>query len=814
MFLSLSVGEQSPVIAYSNPVRNGAGVIIGVAVLSVRATALWDLLRSINDRAGNASYGVLLDRYGIRVAHGTRDDLLFRPAGPLAPEEIARLVAEKRFDTRTQELLSRPARSPVQFSLARAPFIETEQETVSRYVAANQSWNLSVARRLSEVPWTLFVLVPESSVYAPVDELLLIGLGSALVIAALALILGFALSKRILAPLREVNQAAAALTRGQLDTRVAVNTGDEVGTLAGAFNKMAASLETNQSELEDRVKQRTLELERANEELTAQREELITQRAELQAQQRELELKNDQALRADKLKSEFLANMSHELRTPLNSIIGFSELLLDEAAPALQARHREFIEDVLGSGRHLLALINDILDLSKIEAGQLELNRRPEIARDVLDEACQLVQPTFVKKRLRLDRKDQARAEVLVDRGKLLQVMLNLLSNAAKFSPDDTEVEVGCQDQNGGKPMVRFWVRDQGVGIDEQLRSRLFQAFVQGESPLTKRHQGTGLGLAICKRLIEQHGGAIGVDSTPGKGSTFWFTLPAVAGTGAHPANGVNGTSAVAEGQSDGETLKDKRPEVLVIDDDPGVGTLLRGMLERAGYRVTIAERAREGLVMARDRSPDALVVDLGLPDASGFSLIEDLSADARTRTKPIVVLTARDLSEDERSRLRPHVEAIARKGDLLRAELIGKLDRALRPNLAPPRSVRGRILVVDDHDLNRELVRSILERRGYEVLQADDGVAGVVMAHRSRPDVILMDLAMPRKDGFAATRELKADQTTKAIPIVALTALAMRGDEDRALAAGVDEYLTKPIDRKRLEETVERLMSSKRVVP
>jgi CheY-like chemotaxis protein len=237
-------------------------------------------------------------------------------------------------------------------------------------------------------------------------------------------------------------------------------------------------------------------------------------------------------------------------------------------------------------------------------------------------------------------------------------------------------------------------------------------------------------------------------------------------------------------------------------------------MLEGAGYRVTIAERARDGMMMARDRQPDALVVDLGLPDASGFSLFVDLSADSRTRTRPIVVLTARDLSEDERARLRPHVDAIARKGDLLRAELIGKLDRALRPELAPPRSTRGRVLVVDDHDLNRELVRSILERRGYEVLQADDGVAGVVMAHRSRPDVILMDLAMPRKDGFAATRELKADQTTRAIPIVALTALAMRGDEDRALAAGVDEYLTKPIDRKRLEETVERLMSSRRVVP
>ena len=252
--------------------------------------------------------------------------------------------------------------------------------------------------------------------------------------------------------------------------------------------------------------------------------------------------------------------MSHELRTPLNSIIGFSELLLDEAGSELQARHREFIEDVLGSGRHLLALINDILDLSKIEAGQLELNRRAEAPADVLDEACQLVQPSFGKKRLRLERKDQTRREVLADRGKLLQVLLNLLSNAGKFSPDDTVVEVGCQDHkagqngtpNGGQSMVRFWVRDHGLGIDEQLRARLFQAFVQGESPLTKRHQGTGLGLAICKRLIEQHGGSIGVDSTPGKGSTFWFTLPAAGGASAHPAaRAPTGSSVTSDGADD-----------------------------------------------------------------------------------------------------------------------------------------------------------------------------------------------------------------------------------------------------------------------
>jgi signal transduction histidine kinase/DNA-binding response OmpR family regulator len=813
VFISLAVGEQSPLIAYSSPVRGQGGEVVGAAVLFVRAAAFWAIVRTVNDRAGEGSFAVVMDHYGIRIAHTTRDDLLFRPGAVLAPDEVATLVSEKRFDKRTQELLSRPAMAPTQNPRARAPFIDTQQEAVDRYVSTTtHAWTLSVVRRLDQVNWTVFVLVPEASVYAPIDHMIVVGLGSSLVIALTALALGFGLSRRILAPINAVSQAASALTRGELSTRVQVNTGDEVGQLASDFNKMAAALETAKAELEERVRRRTQELERANEELTAQRQELITQRAELQAQQRELELKSDQAQRADRLKSEFLANMSHELRTPLNSIIGFSELLMDEAAVQLEPRHREFLDDVLGSGRHLLALINDILDLSKIEAGQMELDRRPEAASDVLEEACQLVQPAYFKRGLRIVRKAEARAEVMADRAKLLQVLLNLLTNSCKFSPENSEVEVGCRDEtgpDGHQGMVRFWVRDQGIGIDDQLRPRLFQAFVQGESPLTKRHQGTGLGLAICKRLVEQQGGAIGVDSTAGQGSTFWFTVPAAASA----QTSANGNGAASAREGGGDRVKDGRPEVLVIDDDPGVGTLLRGMLERAGYRVTIAERAREGLTLARERLPDALVVDLGLPDDSGFNLIEDLSRDSRTRSRPIVVLTARDLSEEERARLRPHVEAIARKGDLLRAELIGKLDRAVRPQAAPARSSRGRILVVDDHDLNRELVRSILERRGYEVLQADDGEAGVVLAHRAHPDVILMDLAMPRKDGFAATRELKADSSTRAIPIVALTALAMRGDEDRALEAGVDEYLTKPIDRKRLEETVERLMSSRRVV-
>jgi len=244
-----------------------------------------------------------------------------------------------------------------------------------------------------------------------------------------------------------------------------------------------------------------------------------------------------------------------------------------------------------------------------------------------------------------------------------------------------------------------------------------------------------------------------------------------------------------------------------VVDDDAGTTALLRGVLERAGHAVITAANGEAALVNARAQRPAAVVVDLGLPDMAGGALIDMLATDERTRGVPLLVLTARDLDESERARLRPLVAGFARKGDLVRAELLAILDRALRPKALAAAS-RGRVLVVDDHDLNRELVRSILERRGFEVLQAPDGEEGVRLARERQPHIILMDLAMPKKDGLTATRELKADPRTAAIPVVALTALAMRGDEGKAISAGVDEYLTKPIERKRLEETVERLIT------
>jgi signal transduction histidine kinase/CheY-like chemotaxis protein len=688
---------------------------------------------------------------------------------------------------------------------------------------------------------------------------------------------------------------------------VAVREGDELGQLAEHFNLMAAAIESGKERLEARVKMRTRELERANLELGTQKEELMVQRAELASHQHELQLKNDEVQRANRLKSEFLANMSHELRTPLNSIIGFSELLGEDLRSTLAPRHLEYLDDVMQSGRHLLGLINDILDLSKIEAGHLSLSLEAVAPEDAIAEACDMVRPAAAKKRITLVVEVRARQLLRADRAKLRQVLLNLLSNAIKFNPEGEPVEVTALD---GPAQVCIGVRDHGPGIPRALRARLFDPFVQGEDPLVKKHQGTGLGLAISKRIVEQHGGDIEVESEPGQGATMRVTFPAATGTGVHrvppelqdegredgrpvvlladegshpssaalrqglqqsgyaveelagrdvvaaaralhpmaividPARvGEQGSLAVDRLQRDDATRDIPvvastapgagfvpkpvsapellgrvhalappagTPRVLVIDDEPAAGALLCAVLGPAGYRVDVVHRGREGIAAAAAAPPALAIVDLLLPDISGFEVIEALAADERTRHVPVLVLTGSDLTDFDRARLRQRVSAVAGKGDLLRRELIAAVDRATdraarRPAAARP--VGPLILVVDDHDLNRQLARAILERKGYAVAEAEDGEAAVTMARQTRPALILMDLAMPRKDGYTAARELKAEPSTAEVPIVALTALAMRGDEAKALEAGIDAYLTKPIDRSALEATVERFL-------
>src|SRR5712692_3052470 len=905
LFISVSEAGAIPTIAYAAPMKATSGEVGCVALIVARGQEFWDLVSAGDGTAGPGSYSVVFDQYGIRVAHSFKAAEIFHPAAPLDPATIEMFVSDKRFGERTRELLQSPI--------------------------ANNLVNLAVSQRLQRVPWTLFFLVPERTLDAPVRQLIKETMSSNAAILLLAIVAGLLLARWTVRPVRALTSAADAIRAGDLTTTVSVDSGDELGRLGATFNTMVESLRGARDQLEDKVRQRTEALnvandalERRNEELRLQADELLVQRHELQVQREDLEVQ-----RADQLKSEFLANMSHELRTPLNAIIGFSELLLEEARESLSPEHLKFVGDVLASGRHLLALINDILDLAKIEAGRVELQLEPVAPGEAVADAVALVGPQALQRTIEIRTQVAASSEVLADRGKLRQVLLNLLSNALKFSPERSSIHVGADDAPGA---VRFWVRDEGPGMDETLLARLFQPFVQGESALVKRHQGTGLGLAISKRLVEQHGGTIEVASAPGNGSTFSFTIRTVAATAPWAAGAIRSLPAVpapavapaahvdgeghplvllieddaatvrlvraylhdagydlAEASTpahgfelarrlrpaailldldlDGEdglklleqlkadpatreipvviesVLAEQRrgfllgasdylvkpldrkrvlesmsrhaqarsdgaqPLVLAIDDDPVVATVLRSVLAPAGFRVETVGLGRDGIDIAQRNQPALIIVDLLLPDMSGFEVLDALAADPRTRALPVIALTAASLSPTDRQRIEKRVLSLAQKGDFTRESVLLAVQRAT--GAAPARGHEGgpTVLVVDDHDLNRELIRTMLERKGYRVLQADSGEQGTEVARRERPSLILLDLAMPGKDGFATARELKGDPELGTTPLVAVTALAMRGDEARAREAGFDAYVTKPVDRHALEETIERLL-------
>ncbi len=899
LYTTPSVGGQLPLVSYTAPVHTPDRTCL--VAIHVRANAFWDAVRAANGRTGEGSYTVVVNQSGIRIAHSFRQNQVFRPTGPLDPDVAKDIVSTQRYGQETEQLLASGFEVPEEYKRATAKSL-VGLDGLYRYVAPESGeYNLAVARRLSSIGWTIFAIVPERVVMSGLGALIQRTLLVSLVIIGLALTLGWAFSERIARPLRQVAGAAETLAQGDLTARVQVETRDEFGTLGRTFNRMADAIATVHDDLENRVRERTLSLERANDELHAQKEELLAQRTELQAQQRELQLKNTEVERAGQLKTDFLANMSHELRTPLNSIIGFSELLVEQARGRLEEREIRYLSDVLHSGRHLLSLINDILDLSKIEAGHTTLDVENIAPSAAITEARELVHATSMARKIEILSSIADDTPVRADIGKLRQILLNLLSNALKFSPEGSTVTVGTEKVDG---MMRFYIRDSGPGIDEALRSRLFQPFVQGESPMVKSIQGTGLGLAICKRLVEQHGGMIEVVSIKGEGATFRFTLPIADGARA-PHSGGNDRPLVlmvdddrassaslksfiegngyrvtqvetgndtaemvsrlkpaalvlnpATDARDGLRILDELrrrestrntpvivtaaprandfvpkpidtqrflgeikqlapvqasasgPKILAIDDDPHVGTLLTGLLEPAGYQVTPYLRGKEGVAHAQREAPAVAIVDLLMPEMSGFEVIDALETDPRTKDVPIIVLTAADTSEADRVRMKQHVRAVAQKGTITRRqELLAAIDRATGRTGAAPAPTAKTILVVDDHDLNRELARSILEHMGYQVILAGDGDAGIALAIAHRPSLVLMDLAMPKKDGFAAAKELKKNKVTERIPIVALTAMAMRGDEVKAFEAGMDDYLTKPIDRKALESVLVRFV-------
>jgi PAS domain S-box-containing protein len=440
----------------------------------------------------------------------------------------------------------------------------------------------------------------------------------------------------------------------------------------------------------------------------------------------DLELQNRRMQEANRLKSEFLANMSHELRTPLNAIIGFAELLYDGQVDHSSPQHREFLGDILTSGRHLLQLINDVLDLAKVEAGKLDFRPEPVDLARLVGEVVSITRAAAAAKRLAVAVEiTPAIADVVLDPNRFKQVAYNYVSNALKFTPDGGRVVIRVTPE--GSAMFRLEVEDTGPGIAAADVGRLFTEFQQLEAGASKRHQGTGLGLALTRKLVEAQGGTVGVRSTPGKGSVFHALLP-----------------RRAAAQEPGVQLPLATPRagartVLVVEDHDRDRAVIVTALASAGYAVEIARDADEALARCRERDFDAVTLDLLLPDMSGLELLAKLRGEPGTQATPVIVVS-----------VAPDVELVAgfAVNDVLRKPLdrdalIAALERAGVRSDRP-----GGVLVVDDDDSSLRLMDATLAQLGFAAITRSSAAAALLAAEQLRPSAVVLDLIMPEMDG------------------------------------------------------------------
>ena len=570
--------------------------------------------------------------------------------------------------------------------------------------------------------------------------------------------------------------------------------------------------------------------EQLAEELRSNNEELRSMMEELHEQTEELSVQQLQVAEANRLKSEFLSNMSHELRTPLNSVMALSQLMLSRGSGKNPEKDAEHLSVIRSSGQQLLNLINDILDLSKIESGRVDLVLVDFDPRDLVERTLGTVQPLADKKGLRLKKSCTEVPRMFSDEERIGQILLNLLSNAVKF----TEKGWISLDVSAAEGMVSFAVTDTGIGIDEADILHIFEEFRQVDGSTTRRHEGTGLGLAISRKIASLLGGRIMVKSVPGEGSTFTLHLPA-RGSEAHAEYGsATGTRLLAEDQpgpghrNHRRPLPD-RPLVLVIDDNEVAALQVQNALMKSGYRVTVTRSGAAGLDAVREEVPDAVILDLMMPEVDGFQVLEQIRSNTSIPDLPVLVLTAKELTAADRARLtHNNIRELIQKGNVDQDTLVARVADMIRKPAVPEQaaspaefanleklsmqSERSKtILIVEDNSDNLYTIQAILDNMGCTYISAHDGEQAVKAAKESRPGLILMDIQLPLMSGLEATTRIKADPELRGTPIVAVTARAMKGDREEILKAGCDDYLTKPLDSSEVEDIVRKWLEPDR---
>ncbi|MFQ5748332.1 MAG: response regulator [Planctomycetota bacterium] len=539
--------------------------------------------------------------------------------------------------------------------------------------------------------------------------------------------------------------------------------------------------------------------------------------------ERAMKAARDSALEASRLKSEFLANMSHEIRTPIHGVMGMAGLLLDTP---LYSRQKEYAETIQSSAETLLVLIDDLLDFSKIEAGQMALETADFELHPLLEDVVTLLAGQAQEKGLELALfiAPEVPAWLRGDPTRIRQVLTNLAANAVKFTESgEVLVQASLDACRGEKRSLRISVQDTGIGILPEQQGRLFDAFTQGDGSTSRCFGGTGLGLALSRRLVEMMGGRIGVESRPGRGSTFIFTLELEVSPKSPATPGI---SAPLRGTSPGGTRLDSL-RVLVVDDNEVSRKILARQLGAWGMESETAGdgfRALEALERARrqGRPFDLALLDRQMPGMDGLELAQRIRKEAGLSELALVLLTplSAPLSGEEvrKAGTQAQISKPVRPSQLLDslARILGRAGEEPRPGPSGPApSHQGRVLLAEDNPVNQKVALRILEKFGYEVDVAADGNEVLDLLARHVYDLVLMDCQMPHRDGFETTREIRKREEGEReasgcqLPIVAMTANALPGDRERCLEAGMDDYLSKPFKPEELLQVLERWRAS-----